>query len=154
MTDEEPIDPIRVGLGMRLKAAREGANMSQKQVAERFDINKGTVSAWETGRGDPGVYRLRELSKLYDVASDALIWEDSLSPDAMKLAAEFDGLTEKQKTTLRALWLAFVQASSDDRAVEVAMPITRIGSTKMLALEDKTDFKDAPPMKSGTDQQT
>lgn len=142
MNDEEPMDPVRVGLGMRLKAAREGADMSQLQVAERFGINKATVSAWETGRGDPGVYRLRELSKLYDVASDAIIWEDSLSPDAMKLAAEFDGLTEKQKTTLRALWLAFVQASSDDRAVEVAMPITRIGTTKLLTMEEKADGND------------
>lgn len=118
-------DPIRLGLGMRLKAAREHKSLTQDDIAKRFSLNKATVSAWETGRGDPGVYRLRELAKLYDVSADALLWEDSLSTDAMKLAAEFDGLSEKQKSTLRALWMAYVQESGTDADVEDRMPITK-----------------------------
>ncbi len=122
---EEPIDPTRVGFGMRLKSARENKGFTQADIATKFSINKATVSAWETGRGDPGVFRLRELAKLYDVSADALMWEDSLSPDALKIAAEFDGLTEKQKSTLRALWLAYISESSSDAHVEDRMPITR-----------------------------
>lgn len=122
--DEKKPDPIRLGVGLRLKAAREMAGYTQPEVGKLFDIGKGTVSAWEVGTSDPGIYRLRELSKLYGVSTDALLWENSLSPDAMKMAAEFDSLTEKQKTTLRALWLAFIQASTTDKEVEKAMPIT------------------------------
>ena len=123
--EERRADPIRQGVGLRLKAARENKGLIQQEVADKFAVTKATVSAWEKGTGDPGVYRLRELCKLYDVAADALLWEDSLSPDAMKLAAEFDGLTERQKSTLRALWLAYIAQSTLDEAVEAKMPITK-----------------------------
>jgi transcriptional regulator with XRE-family HTH domain len=121
---ENPIDPIRVGFGMRLKAAREGKKLSQVQVAEKFGLNKATVSAWETGRGDPGVYRLRELAKLYGVSAQGLLWENSLTIEAMQMAAQFDGLNESQRRTLAALWVAYIAESSSDAEVERKMPIT------------------------------
>ena len=125
MADLSPIDPIRRGLGMRLASARQAKGFTQDDIAKRFSINKATVSAWETGRGDPGVFRLRELSKLYDVSADALLWEDSLTPDAMKVAVQFDGLNEKQKRTFYAMWMAYVQESATDAEVEAGMPITK-----------------------------
>lgn len=120
---------IRAGVGMRLKVAREAKGLTQDVVSQRFDISKKTVSAWETGRGDPGIYRLRELAKLYDVSADALLWEDSLSPDAMKIAASFDSLTVRQQSTLSALWMAYVTESTSDDEVELKMPITARGNT-------------------------
>ena len=110
---------------MRLRITREAKGLSQLEVANRFDVSDKTVSAWETGIADPGVYRLRELAKLYDVAADAILWEDSLSPDAMKFAADFDALTEKQRSTFRAVWVAFVKEAATDADVEKAMPVTR-----------------------------
>lgn len=123
--DERRANPIRQGVGLRLKAERERNGLSQLQVAKHFDVSKGTVSAWETGLGDPGIYRLRELAMLYGVATDALLWEDSITPAAMMFAADYDSLTEKQQATLRAVWLAFVRESTSDGEVESKMPITR-----------------------------
>lgn len=125
MADTPDIDPTRRGLGMRLASARLAKGLTQDDIAKRFSINKGTVSAWETGRGDPGVYRLRELAKLYEVSADALLWEDSLTPEAMKVAAQFDGLTERQKRTFYAMWMAYVQESATDAQVEDGMPATK-----------------------------
>lgn len=122
---KEPIDPVRIGFGMRLASAREGKGMTQDQVAERFGINKATVSAWETGRGVPDALRLRALAKLYDVSADGLLWEDSLSPDAMKFAAAFDGLNETQKRTLYAMWEAYIRESATDAEVEDKMSVTK-----------------------------
>lgn len=99
--------------------------MTQDQVAERFDINKATVSAWETGRGVPDALRLRALAKLYDVSADSLLWEDSLSPDAMKFAADFDSLNETQKRTLYAIWEAYIRESATDAEVEDRMAVTK-----------------------------
>lgn len=110
---------------MRLKAAREGKDLSQLAVAKLMGVNKATVSAWETGIGDPGIYRLRELSKIYSVSTDALLWEDGLTNEAMQFAAQFDSLTEKQRATFRAVWLAFIQNATDDEEVERKMPITK-----------------------------
>lgn len=122
---QDATDSIRLGVGMRLKAARENKGLTQDAVSQRFDISKKTVSAWETGRGDPGIYRLRELAKLYDVSADALLWEDSLTPEAMKIAASFDSLTVRQQATLSALWMAYVTESATDQQVEVKMPVTK-----------------------------
>lgn len=129
MADKPAIDPIRRGVGMRLASARELKGFTQQDIATRFSINKNTVSAWETGRGDPGVFRLRELSKLYDVSTDAILWENSLSPDAMKVAAQFDALSEKQKRTFYAMWMAYVQETVSDADVERDMPITKPKTT-------------------------
>lgn len=107
---------------MRLRAAREGKELTQQQVADRFGVTKATVSAWETGGGDPGVYRLRELSQLYGVATDALLWEDSLTPEAMRFAAEFDSLTEKQRGLFKAMWMAFVTEAASDEKVGNHLP--------------------------------
>lgn len=123
--DERRNDPIRQGVGLRLKAARNGKELSQQQVADRLGVKLATVSAWEKGLGDPGVYRLRELARLYGVAADAILWEDSLSPDAMKFAADFDSLTEKQRSTFRALWVAYVREAATDAQVEISMPVTK-----------------------------
>lgn len=119
------VDEVRAGIAMRLKAAREAADMTQDAVASRFCINKATVSAWETGRGDPGLVRLRELAKLYRVSADAILWENSLTNEAMQLAAQFDGLSDRKQKTLRTLWMAFLADSKDDDGVEEAMPITK-----------------------------
>lgn len=123
--DERRADPVRQGVGLRLKAAREGKGLSQQEVADRFGIGKGTVSAWETGVGDPGICRLREIAKLYSVAADAILWEDSLTPDAMKFAADFDSLSERQRSTFRALWMAYVKDAASDSDVEEKMPVTK-----------------------------
>lgn len=111
---------------MRLKAVRLKKGLKQREVADRFGVTLATVSAWETGIGDPGVYMLRELAKLYEVSADAILWEDSLTPEAMKFAAEFDSLTEKQKSTFRAVWMAYVREAVTDGEVEQKMPITQI----------------------------
>lgn len=110
---------------MRLKAAREAANYTQDAVAARFSVNKATVSAWETGRGDPGLVRLRDLAKLYGVSADALLWENSLTNEAMQIAAQFDSLSGRKQRTLKTLWMAFLTDSRNDSEVEEAMPITK-----------------------------
>jgi len=96
--------------------------LTQEQVGSRFGVGKGTVSAWETGRGDPGVFRLRELAKLYGVSADALLWDSAPSLEAMQFAAQFDGLSDRQQRTFRAMWLAYFQEASSDADVAQHLP--------------------------------
>lgn len=118
-------DRTREGFGLRLKAAREARELTQQQVADKFDVKKATVSAWETGVGVPDALRLRQLAKLYGVSADALLWEDSLSNEAMQVAADFDSLNEAQRKTFRAVWMAFVQNAASDETVERHIKPTR-----------------------------
>lgn len=102
--------------------------LTQEQVGARFGVGKGTVSAWETGRGDPGVFRLRELAKLYGVSADALLWDSAPSLEAMQFAAQFDGLSDRQQRTFRAMWLAYFQEASSDSEVAQHLPGVPVGA--------------------------
>lgn len=75
------------------------------------------------------------MAKLYDVSTDALLWADSLTPDAMKVAAQFDELNEKQKGVFYAIWEAYVRTAVTDKQVEERMPITRQAPGKVKPLE-------------------
>jgi transcriptional regulator with XRE-family HTH domain len=114
MTKEEQ---LRRDFGLRLKAARERVGLTQQAVAERFDVKKGTVSAWENGAGLPDALRLRQLAKLYNVSADALLWAESLTPDAMRIAAGYDDLTGAQKMKFDAMWVGFYAATAPEELV-------------------------------------
>jgi transcriptional regulator with XRE-family HTH domain len=109
----DDIDPARQGFGQRLAGARELKGLTQAEVGERFGVGKGTVSAWETGRGDPGVFRLAQLAKLYNVTADALLSDSAPTIEAMQFAAQYDSLTEAQKSTLRILWMGWIQQAAE-----------------------------------------
>lgn len=122
---KEPMDPVRLGIAQRLKAARVAKGLTQQEVATKFDVKKATVSAWETGAGAPDALRLRSLARLYDVSADALLWDDSLTPEAMRFAAQFDALTDQQRRTFKVMWMAYFEDALSDEGVESQMPVTR-----------------------------
>lgn len=109
--EKDQIDPIRTQVGRRLAEARELNSFSQADIAARFGINKATVSAWETGRGDPGIFRLRELALLYRVTCDSLLGDGAPSLEASQLAADFDALSQPKRKQLRAVWDAYLGAA-------------------------------------------
>jgi transcriptional regulator with XRE-family HTH domain len=121
--------PERVGLGMRLKAARESVNLTQQAVADRFGVKKGTVSAWETGEGCPDALVLKALAKLYGSSADGLLFEDSLSPQAMKVAAMYDNLAEDKRRLFSAMTLAFIEDGVSDGDVAQHLPAPPSSST-------------------------
>jgi transcriptional regulator with XRE-family HTH domain len=108
----------RQALGSRLKAARELARMTQQDAcsafaAKGYKIGKAAISAWEKGRNVPDALWLRRLAKLYNTTLDALVWEDSLSPTAMKIAAEYDNLNGEKRRQWDLLWLGYITAAAD-----------------------------------------
>jgi transcriptional regulator with XRE-family HTH domain len=115
-------DPVRQGLGMRLKAARHNVDLSLREVADALKVDVATVTAWEEGAGDPGVYALRDLSKLYKTSSESLLWENAPSNEAMQIAAAYDGLDDRKQQTFRTLWMAFLQDAMSDERVGSHLP--------------------------------
>lgn len=111
-------DGDKKAIGQRLQAARKAAGLTQQQVADKLSLVKATVSSWEVGTNQPDLSYLKQLAKIYGVSADALLWDDSLSIEAMQFAAEFDALTERQRRTFRVLWSAFVLEATADARVE------------------------------------
>lgn len=118
MDKHDPQD--KKDLGKRLAACREMSHLKQEGAAEALGITKAAISAWETGRNMPDALMLKKLAKLYSVSADAILWENSLSMESMRFAAQFDSLSESQKTTLATVLMAFVHEGVSDGRVESA----------------------------------
>lgn len=107
----------REALGQRLASARKLAGFTIDGAAaalrERgFPITKAAVGAWETGRNVPDAIWLKRLAKLYQQSIDALIWDDALSMDAMRIAVEYDNLNDRQRRTWHTLWLGYITGTA------------------------------------------
>ncbi len=92
-----------MNLGQNLKRLRLSKNLTQEQVAQKFNITTQTISRWECSATYPDVLLLPELSKLYGVTIDDLFKEDSISYEnyAHRLLSVYEE-TQKFEDFLRA----------------------------------------------------
>lgn len=112
-------------LGSRLAAARKLAGLTLDGVAEKltaagYKTGKAAVGAWEKGRNVPDSLVLRKLAKIYGTTTDALLWDDAISIEAIRFAAQFDALTDRQQRAFRAMWLAYFEQAKTDEEVDEA----------------------------------
>ena len=61
----------------KLRVLREARNLTQKQVADRVDISKAMISAYETASKAPSIDVLICLARLYSVSVDYLVCVDA-----------------------------------------------------------------------------
>lgn len=124
----EVTDPRKKALGQRLQERREAKKLTQTQVGSHFGVDKGTVSAWEKGRGVPDALRLADLARIYGVATDALVYERPPRPfseDVWELAANLDALDDSKKgLALRLCWEVVRLANGKPTtAVDTEVPV-------------------------------
>jgi len=86
------IAPIDVG--ERLRVARDDANITQKDAAEKINIARTTLVAIEKGQRLVRIDEVRRLAKLYGTSVNALLRQESvhvdLAPRFRKLATSGD----------------------------------------------------------------
>lgn len=63
----------RKAIGLRLRAARIAAKLTQQDVATHFVCSRQAVSAWESGRALPDLLELAEMASLFAVTTDSLL---------------------------------------------------------------------------------
>ena len=59
--------------GLRLKTLRQGKDLTQKQLADKLDVVKSSVSGYEQNTIYPSVEVLIKLCKYFDVSADYLL---------------------------------------------------------------------------------
>ena len=69
--------PLLLGIGKRLKIARENADLSIDQVAETVNASQRLLESFEAGDEYMSVARLAELAKAYNVSPGWLIEGDT-----------------------------------------------------------------------------
>jgi transcriptional regulator with XRE-family HTH domain len=59
-----------------IRHLRKGAGYTQAQLAEKLDIKRSLVGAYEEGRAEPKLSTLVNIAKLFDISLDELITTD------------------------------------------------------------------------------
>lgn len=62
--------------GENLINLRKKNKMTQEEVAEKLDITRQTVSNWELNQTKPDLDQLKQLSALYKISIDELVYSD------------------------------------------------------------------------------
>lgn len=57
----------------RLKELRKEANLTQKQVAEHFNISQSAYAQWETGKLNPKKETIQMFADFFNVSTDYLL---------------------------------------------------------------------------------
>ena len=78
----------------RLARARKARGLSQAEAAERMNVSRQAISRWETGTGMPTLDNLIQMSKLYQVSLDELVYGPG-GAEAPEEAPESEVLTEE-----------------------------------------------------------
>lgn len=62
------VDPRLIEIGKKLREARDLRGLTLENVEERLNIGNSLLSKWERGECDPGLSRIIDLVKYYDVS--------------------------------------------------------------------------------------
>lgn len=87
---------MEMEIGKKLKKLRVDRNLSQGELAEKineqFDtnLNKGMISKWENGLGDPSLDNARYLAIFFNISLDYLLGLEE-KKDIETIAAHHDG---------------------------------------------------------------
>lgn len=86
-----------VDFGLRLKALRKQAGLTQQQLATQLGITKSVVSFYELQERSPSPDVLVKLSQIFHVSTDYLLGIDTVE------TIDVSGLDQKDISALRTL---------------------------------------------------
>lgn len=66
-------------ISKKIRQLRSEQGWTQKQLSEKLNVGKTTVSNYETGYSEPDLEILSKISKLFDVSIDYLLGNNSSS---------------------------------------------------------------------------
>lgn len=112
-----------MGFCEKLKAARKACGYTQQQIADLMKIDKSTYCGYETGKRQPDVQKIKQLSEILGVSGDTLL---ETGYENKPLINDDEELTEyiqmlKTRPECRMLFLLSKDAAKED--VEKAVRI-------------------------------
>lgn len=92
--------------GDRLRELRKEKNISQEELANLFEVNKSTVSAWEVNKAQPNFDTLIKLANYFNVTPNYLLCftqDDIDKIEKLKIAMKDAGLMASDDLTIEEL---------------------------------------------------
>ena len=99
-------------IGSFIKELRKEKNLTQEQLAEKFNVSRRTVSRWETGNTMPDLDILIEMSDFYEVDFREILdgerksekMNDEMKETVMKVA-EYSNEEKKKMSKVTLMYL-------------------------------------------------
>jgi len=121
MTDAKD-DPRRM-LGDFIRAQRQMANLSLRQLSALTEVSNPYLSQVERGLHEPSVRVLRSIANALNVSAETLLEQAGLFSDTEKLdddategAIRADRrLTESQRRALLSVYRSYVEANTEEQ---------------------------------------
>ncbi len=66
----------KTDIGTKLKNARNNAELTQEDIAEKIGVSRQTISNWENNKSYPDIISVIKLSDIYSISLDTLLKED------------------------------------------------------------------------------
>lgn len=101
-----------MGIGPKIKEARERMNFTQKELGEKVGVTASAITNYENGVSHPKEPILIKLMETLAVDANYL-FSEYFEQQKMSATNDCDGLTEKECSVA----LAYRAATEDDRAV-------------------------------------
>lgn len=70
-----------INTGKNIKIHRKSMHLTQKELAEKLNVQTITVRKWESGEHEPSIAKLHELSHILQATIEELIYGESYSDD-------------------------------------------------------------------------
>ncbi len=78
-------ESITVMIGTKIKQLREGAQMSQSDLADKMCMARPGISNWENGKSEPSSSQLVQLARIFSVTTDEIVGNSTESKKAVIL---------------------------------------------------------------------
>ena len=127
----------------RIKEARQGANLTQVQLAEMLGIKDATLSGYETGTHDPKSNTLIKIAQICGVTVDFLLGVDSRSYEEIRSAL---GSNSPAAQKLRAIGEQLApHTTTDTTRIELMELYERLNSNGRESLLKYARFLNTDP---------
>ncbi|GJM30209.1 MAG: hypothetical protein DHS20C17_28440 [Cyclobacteriaceae bacterium] len=73
-------------IGSNIKTLRKQAGLTQGALADKMDIKRSLIGAYEEGRAEPRINNLVKLSEVFSLPIDALVQQDLSEPSQHTIA--------------------------------------------------------------------
>ena len=78
-------------IGANIKILRKRAGLTQGALAEKMDIKRSLIGAYEEGRAEPRINNLVKLAEVFNLPIDALVQQDLSQPSKHALSRASGG---------------------------------------------------------------
>lgn len=97
----------------QLSRLRKEMKMTQEFLAEKCNVSRQAVAKWESGESLPNIYKLIELSSLFDISLDELVLGGSARDDKKEIARRIYNLYVENVEHLRTCMMQHAQWQQD-----------------------------------------